>query len=466
VGDDIDTIDNDHRSGIRPGMVQPVLLGRNKLLHRWLGPVEGLKRQLATDMAGIFMLSLTQKMLMLVASILLARLMRPHNYGVYAAIMAAVTLVGVPASLGLPILAVREMAAYRACKEWALMKGVLIRSIQIMSGPLLLLALLIWMLEPWFSRSSDFNVTLIWTAFTLLLLTQFGALRGAILRGLHHVILGLAPEMVIAPLILIFGIGTWTLCIHTPLTPLIAVLMRLGGASAAFLIGGVWLWRRLPAPMQEVSARYQTAHWPAAVGPLALVSSLSVVTAQTDVVMLTVLKGPTAAGIYQVASRGAELVAFAVTISSLALQPTLARLHVAGELQRLRRVAMRTAWIMFSGALCAAIVFIVAGQTLLVHIFGSSYTPAALPLGILSGGWVLITVFGPGRDTLLMTGGERVVALIVVLSSIANVILNLLLIPMAGPEGAAVSTAASLVGCQLGYALGVYKRLGIRVMIA
>ncbi len=121
---------------------------------------------------------------------------------------------------------------------------------------------------------------------------------------------------------------------------------------------------------------------------------------------------------------------------------------------------------MFSGALCAAIVFIVAGQTLLVHIFGSSYTPAALPLGILSGGWVLITVFGPGRDTLLMTGGERVVALIVVLSSIANVILNLLLIPMAGPEGAAVSTVASLVGCQLGYALGVYKRLGIRVMIA
>ena len=84
-------------------------------------------------------------------------------------------------------------------------------------------------------------------------------------------------------------------------------------------------------------------------------------------------------------------------------------------------------------------------------------------MAILSVGWVLVTVTGPARDTLIMSGGQNAAAASIGIGAMLNVILNFWLIPTYSINGAAIATSISLVACQVGYAVGVRRRLGFWV---
>ena len=398
--------------------------------------------------------------MMLAVSIFLARLMGPRQYGVYASAVAAVTLIGIPASLGLPNLIVREIAKYQARGEWGLMKGLLLRANQAALSVIVLIALILLVLQTQLEVREGFTAPLIWTAFALLPLTLFGALRMATLRGLHYVVLGLIPESLVMPLAFLFCIGLTHWFVPDALGAQAALALRLIAVGLAFSVGTLYLLARLPRTLRGVCADYQMRPWIRTAVPLMWVGSMSVITTQTDVLMLVALKGPEDAGVYQIAARGAELVAFVYAVSGIALQPTLARLYVQGDMIKLRQVARTAARIMFGAAFLGAVIFIVAGSDLLVTIFGEAYVGGAVALGILSGGWALIAFFGPARDTLIMTGGERAAAVSISVAAILNIVLNLLLIPRFGMSGAAFATTLSLVSCHAGYALAVRHRLG------
>ena len=270
-------------------------------LHHLLGPVGGLKRQLALGMSGVFALSLTSKVLMLGVSIALARQLGPARYGVYAAAVALITLIGIPASLGLPTLIVRQVATYHAQAEWGLMKGLLLRANQAMLAVTLLFGLLLLLLQELHVLPASYSATLAWLTFALLPITLFGPLRMAALRGLHHVVLGLMPETLVMPLVFLLGI--WA--VHLTLgafTAELAVGLRLLAYVAAFLVGTLILHVRLPAELRVAKQEHQMREWAAAAGPLLWVGAMTVITTQTDVIMLAAFKGPAAAGPLKAAS--------------------------------------------------------------------------------------------------------------------------------------------------------------------
>ena len=427
-------------------------------LQRLLGPIDGLRRQLALGMSGVFVLSLVAKILMLLLSIVLARLMGPARYGVYAAAVALVTLIGVPASLGLPNLIVRQVAAYRVHAQWGLAKGLLVRANQAVLVVSVLLGLLLLVLQVLHVFPGGYSTPLIWMTFALLPLTLLGALRMAALRGLHHVVLGLMPETLVMPMVFLLGIGVVHLT-SSVLTAELAVGLRLLAYAAAFVVGALILLARLPAALRVAEQEHRMREWAMAAGPLLWVGAMSVITTQTDVIMLAAIKGPAEAGIYQVAARGAELVAFVSVISSIALQPTLAKLYAAGDMARFKRVCKRTAQVMFAAAAFAAAILIGAGHDILKIAFGAAYQAGAIPLAILSSAWVLVAIAGPAREALIMTGGERAAARSISAAAALNVILNFALIPQMGASGAALATSASLIACYAGYSVGVRRRL-------
>lgn len=427
---------------------------------RYLGPANGLKRQLVEAVAGAFGLNLASKLLMLGTSVLLARLMGAAAYGTYVAAVATVTLVGVPASLGLPNLVVREVAGYHLRGEWGLMKGLLMRSNQavLLVAAVLALALLSWQLFSFGPVRQD--GLLCWLAFGLLPLTLLGALRMATLRGLHHIALGMVPEALVMPLAFIGLILVAHLLFHADMAPQVVVTLRLLAVGGAFVVGVVFLWRKLPKECHDAQPQYRTDVWARSAGPLMWVGAMSVITTQTDVLMLSSLRDYASAGIYQIAARGAELVAFISAISNVALQPTIARLYVNRELKRLQRIATLAARVMFGAASTSAAVFIVGGHAILGKIFGPTFAEGAPPLAILSIGWVAIALFGPSRDILLMTGGEKEAAWSISVGAIANILLNILLIPRMGAIGAAVATAFSMILCNACFGYAVRRRLG------
>ncbi|MFW6089999.1 MAG: oligosaccharide flippase family protein, partial [Gemmatimonadota bacterium] len=77
------------------------------------------------------MLRVSSAAVSLVVSILLARMLGPEGYGIYAFAYAVIMLLALPAQAGLPTLLVREVARYEADERWGLLAGLLRRSNQL-----------------------------------------------------------------------------------------------------------------------------------------------------------------------------------------------------------------------------------------------------------------------------------------------------------------------------------------------
>jgi O-antigen/teichoic acid export membrane protein len=160
----------------------------------------GLAGQLARGGAGSLAIKAATTLLGFVLAILLARILGPEGYGIYAYVFALVSVLAIPAQFGLPNLIVRETAKANVNKHWGLMLGVW-RWATVMTGVFSAILVFIAAGMAWLfvDRFSDRQLeTFLW-GLTLVPLIALANLRGAALRGLHKVVLGQIPERVLRP---------------------------------------------------------------------------------------------------------------------------------------------------------------------------------------------------------------------------------------------------------------------------
>src|SRR5690606_37067024 len=103
------------------------------------------------------------------------------------------------------------------------------------------------------------------------------------------------------------------------------------------------------------------------------IGGVSVVNLHADILMLAAIRGSDDAGIYQVSVRGAELVAFALVVANVVVQPTISSLYAAGEQDRLQRVVTAAARATLLVALPIAAGFAVFGGPILGVLFGDEF---------------------------------------------------------------------------------------------
>ena len=109
-------------------------------------------------------------------SIVLAKALGPAGYGIFSFVVALVALLAIPSELGIPSLAVREIATSNARKDFGRMRGFIVwshRTVALTSGALIILsatALLIWG-----GRLGPSKLTCMWLALMLVPLVSLGA---------------------------------------------------------------------------------------------------------------------------------------------------------------------------------------------------------------------------------------------------------------------------------------------------
>lgn len=420
-----------------------------------------LRRQLVGAAAGSLVLSMSAKALTLMSSILLARWLGAKGFGVYASALAVLLVLGVPTTLGLPTLVVRLLASYRVHQQWGLMRGLLRRvNLLVLLLSALFAALgtfVVWVLGH--RVASPYAHALLW-ALVLLPLTALDALRSAALRGLHHIVLGQLPEKLVMPGLFVALLATWSSA-GLVLTPPAAMALRFASVAVAFAFGGWLLLQRLPGELHLAEPRYDPATWLRAAGPLLFLGGMSIINTQADVLMLAAIRGAESAGVYQAAARGAELVAFSLVVVNTAIQPTISRLYAAGEMQRLQQVVSTAARASLAMALPVAVVLALFAQPILKLAFGDEFERGALCLAILCTAQVINAGAGPVGQILNMTGHERDTVIGMAIGAFTNIVLNLVLIPIWGIEGAALATGIGLGVWNLVLVVTVRRRTGI-----
>lgn len=424
-------------------------------------PSRRLRAELLRGGAGTFALQIGAAALSIGGSVVFARVLGAEQYGAYAFALAVVGLLVLPANLGVPGLVVREVAALGERREWGPLRGLLGWSTRLVTASAVTVAVLTAAVVAAFDLGpAPARTPLLFAALLVPLaaLVQFGA---SVLRGLRRVVLGHAAETVARPaLALAIFLAAYGF-VGDSIDARWAVVAQVGAAALTLAAVSIVTVTRLPGRVMSTPPSVTPRAWLAAAVPMMLIGAAHVVNVNADVVMVGAFDGATAAGVYRVSTRGAQAVVFVLIAANTVLQPVVASLYARGEIDRLQAVLTRSVRMMVAISLPTALVLVVFGGPILRGIFGSDFAAGDDALAILAVGQLVNAGVGSGGMVLTMTGYEREAARAVGVGAVANVVLNLALIPPFGIEGAAVATGLSIVVWNALLVRGTIRHLGV-----
>ena len=276
--------------------------------------------------------------------------------------------------------------------------------------------------------------------------------------------MGQLPENLITPgLFAVFLIAWLGIASSSSLefTPEIAMASRFLAVAISFVVGAWLLVRKLPAQIRNATPQYHMKEWSRSATPLLFIIGIGIIGPEANMLLLSTLGSVESAGIYQAASRGAELVAFSLVVANMAIQPTISKLHSTGEIEQLQKIIKFAARGTLALALPVALILSAFAKPILTSVFGPEFAAGALSLGILCAAQVIAAASGSVGQILYMTGHEKDAFVGIMAGFLANISFSLILIPIWDIEGAALASALSIITCNLVLALLVYKRTGL-----
>lgn len=400
----------------------------------------------------------------LISQILLARWMGAFEYGIYAYVWVWVIILGILAPMGFGTSTLRFVPDYRVKEKWRRLAGILDASWQMvlifglaaMGLGLMALAILHNVVAPYY----------IWPLAIALICVPAFALSDTLegtARAFGWVNLAYLPTYIIRPVSVIL-IGGAIYFSMGKLTGLAAVAGALC-ASLLTLAGQRFvLSRRIKATVPEAKPLRHTKRWILASLPLVLTEGLYLALLNCDIVLLGMFVSPAEVGIYFAATRIVNLVTFIYFAVAALAVPKFSELHAKGNRADLQDFVHNIIQWIFWPTLAAVIFILLLGKFAL-GFFGADFASGSVLLAILVIGFLARASTGPIEYLLNMTGNQNATAAAYGAAAVLNIILNLILVPRFGLEGAAAATAISLVTASIWLFISVRLRLDITAFV-
>lgn len=402
------------------------------------------------------------------------RISTTEDAGVYFSALSIMLIAIALAQIGTPVGYVYLLARYRGLGETHKLRSVLTAGglpVLSLTGVLLVIAVLFH--EPLGSLLFGKNVAgsgkivLIVAGSVLIAIAAEGALaatRGlGIMRPTVVVDKFLNPTVQLLALILLAALG-WTGSEEL-------VFTRVAGFAIAAIVAVPWLLKRLarvPTPADAATNAWLPTRgtfrefWKFT-GPRAIGQFAQVGIQRVDIVLVGLWLSPTEAAIYAAATRFLVFGQLAARSISLAIQPQISSLSARGESQSLQNLyRTSTAWIMFA-TWPFYLTFLVHAKWLM-QVFGPAYAPGALVLQILSVAMLFSTACGAVDAVLVMAGRSDLTMMNAWAALIANLGLNIWLIPHLGILGAALAWIAAILTMNVVPLIQVRVTLGLHPM--
>jgi len=391
-------------------------------------------------------------------TLLLARTLGRADVGVYAQGFAFLVLLGLLSLSGFRAGLTRFVAVHLAERDWGALRGTVRMGLGLSALSSVVLGLILFSLSSVLANNvfGDHNVA------TALRFVAVALPASVFIDAALSATQGFKTMKAYASIGLIFEPGLrlaltagalaagWGL--HGALMALV-VSNYVGAALAAVAL------RRLmrgPKATPRYDIRqlfvFSTVSWMASLASAGLIWA--------DTILLGAYKTSTDVGVYQVATRMVMLAAFVMTPVNAAFAPRIADLyqrHRTGSLHNTYVAA--TSWILRL-SLPAFVLCVVMPKELL-SIFGHRFEVGATVVVVLALGKLVDSATGPCGLMLNMSGRPGLSLFDNVLVLVANVALNIWLIPQYGIEGSAVAWAISLALVNVLRVVQVKKVLGM-----
>jgi len=375
--------------------------------------------------------------------ILLARVLGAEQYGVYAYVFTWVIAVEVIGAFGLDTASVRFVAVYHSKEQWSWLRGFCRRAYQLSSvigcGVGLAMAGVVGaLLTAGLIRPELAQV--FWIAAVLLPLFALIQTQAGVLRGLGGVITALGPREIVFRVTVAGLVGALVVTGIVQVRANVAMWITVAAALGATTLLMFILRAVQDDATHEVAPTFATREWLGTAGPMAVTAGATNFMRRVDVLAVGTLVGTTLAGIYAVATRIIAMTRYGLNAVDIALAPEFARLHALGQIDSLRRLAFRGAWLTALLAL-PLLVALIVGAPWILALFGKDFIQGVTIVRILAAGELVNVLTGSNGLLMDMAGLQRRMAHVVTVTAVAA----LAAIPLAvwgwGAPGAAVAAS-------------------------
>ena len=394
--------------------------------------------------------------------IYLARVLGAEALGIYALGMTVVSLAGIVAAVGLPQTASRFVAVYSATGESRRLGRFLWSAVAVLVVSNLLVGILLLVVKPWIARRLYHTPALATCMHFFVLIMLTGALTsflGQALAGFKDVarrtvitsFIGQTLTMAVAIVLISAGFG---------LKGYLAA--QVASAFAVVFLLGRTVWKLTP----------QGARLPSLGRPilepevisfsmvLFAVQGLEFFTSQSDKVLLGIYLNAREVGIYSIATALIAFVPLALQSVNQIFSPTIADLHTRGDIKLLAQLFRSLVKWTLGLTLPLAVVIILFARRIM-GMFGADFESGWPVLVAGTVGQLINCGVGSVGYLLLMSGHQKKLLRIQTVMAVVVVGMNLILIPLMGMLGAALSVAAVNAASNLWYLTEVHRSLGI-----
>ena len=392
-----------------------------------------------------FVVNVTSMGILYLSQIVLARLMRVDQYGVYVYSLSWLNLLLLMGKMGLDTVLLRYIPQYASRNEWGNSRGLIKRSYQIVFFASFILLLSAWTIIQVNRNSLTVNlgntlligisVLPLWTAIKL---TQ-GILQAFKRPGLSQFLDG-----ILSPVLLLSILGLM-IALNIPVSAPLVMAIFVVDCFVVLLFGLLWVrFYVLPPELKIAIGEYKTREWLMFAVPMLMIVGTQVIMSNTDVIMIGMIKDTSQSGIYSAAARLATLVSVSLVFVNLVLTPYISEYFHNERRKELQHFISLAARIAALFAVPLFFVLMIYGKYVL-GFFGSEFKNGYYSLVILITGQLVNVLSGSVGYIMIMTGEQKQAAYVLAGSAGLNIFLNFLLIPAFGIEGAAVATTVSLI---------------------
>lgn len=403
----------------------------------------GLRPLLVRSAAASAIVRFTAVLASFLVGLELARTLGPQGYGYYGMALAIVTIAALPGEMGIPRLVVRDVSVAAAQKDYKLLFGVLRWANRTAARISCLIA--IALLGAAYLLSTMHSSPL-WHAIMvgapIVPLLTLARIRGSALQGLHHIVRGQIPDVLLRPLltcVLVVAVVSSPIRLTPPLAMALNSIVALG----VFLVAATWLRRELPQAPAVLASHGR--RWLASSIPMGLTDAMRSFHAELSVLLLGFILTPAQAGLFRIANISSITASTPVAVLTYVAFPVIARLYAEGDRRRLQQILTKLAQAQFAAVVALCLPLLLFPGELLALVFGAKYVPAANALRILAAAQIATSALGLTYSLLNMTHQERRVTRATAIGLIANIIGVAVLSRLWGLTGAAVAVALTFV---------------------
>jgi O-antigen/teichoic acid export membrane protein len=397
-----------------------------------------LKRHLVTGGAWVVVGKTVTAGSGLIVRALLSRLLTPEEFGVFAKAFSLVLVASMLSQLGLHQAVVRFVAEWMGAGRVARARAVvgLVYRYALL-GVVGAMALLLLGPGAWLARdlwhsellAGSMGAVSAWFAFKSFEVITSETFRGfkdlrwaATFGGAISGLLNVAVLLVL-----------WKASVDTGL----GLALRVIAASTALsLLIGLIVLRRKLRPLATGESVPPAEVFSIAV-PLWINGLVTYLLLQSDIWILGAFIPDDELAIYAAAAYVVALVSQSLILVNLVVPPFIADLYARGERGRLERILRTTATLAGLPAFAVLLAFIVFGKPILGWVYTEHYRAGAIVLALLSVGKMVNVLTGSCGVALAMTGHQKILMRITLVTAVLTIGGNLLVVKDYGTVGVA-----------------------------